>query len=292
MSISHTFVNLAGAAACWLLAAWLLPGCERQEAPAPALANPLAFCGSPSGALAAGLIKSTLHTYWHAGASAAEAHDKPPVSPFRLRAGFPQPGTVTPATAAHPPPSWVERLLSTLADLEKKRAHRDAALPISPAHQRYLNAAAHLRLRLAYALQPGDPALYEIMHLALENSGADPQAVRRLALHTASMGLSPIATPDSSLAGAGAMLNALNESLRAKPRDSARLELLRHDWELHRRCLERHRELVSEGQHAGWWKEVPEARRAEISFYAGLVSRLSEQAATALQIAGINTGSP
>jgi hypothetical protein len=282
MPIPHTLVNFSAALACWVLAAWIpQPGSPALAASGPA-PNPLAVCGSPYGALMARLIKGALDSYWHGGPQGQPSHEgeAPPALASRLRIRSSMP---LPALAGEK--LGLEGWANSLSSLEFRRTRRTSPAELSQAHKRYLNAAANRRLRLAFKLDPGDPALYEILHYSLEATAKDPasirQAARALAMQTVDQALSFQGSPAAALTGAGAMLNLMNQA--AAPPD-----VLEADWGLHLRCLDRYHSLLRLGKQEGWWDNMPDSRRSEIESYARLVERLSGEAGQFIQRNGVS----
>jgi hypothetical protein len=282
MPISHTFVNASAAVGCWVLAAWILPPGSSSRGASDPVSSPLGVCGSPYGALTARLIKGALNSYWHGGAEGQPSLQGPAPSALagRLR-----------SRAASPPPAitgdkyGLEHWARGLSSLEFRRTRRTSPAELGQAHKRYLSAAANQRLRLAFKLDPGDPALYEILHHSLETHLKDPvstrQATRALAMQTVDQALSFQGSPAAALTGAGAMLNLLNQA--ASPPD-----VLEADWRLHLRCLDRFHSLLRLGKREGWWDHMPDSRRFEIESYAELVRRLSGEARQFLQRNGVS----
>jgi len=248
-----------------------------QSAGGPAI-SPLGICGSPYGGLVARMVKGSLNRYWHNGEKEDPQSDSPVLSGrFRTRDRLKQQEEVD-----HVP--LIERWGSNLSALEARRFRRTTTAELSVGHKRYLNVAARLRLKVAFRLDPGDPALYEILHHSMiensNNAESSHQAARTLAIQTVNQALSFQGSPSAALTGAGSMLNLL--SVNSPP------EVLEADWKLHLRCLDRYHSTIRMGQKEGWWDNIPMSRRIEIHSYADLVDRLSVKARQFLQHRNIN----
>lgn len=273
MSVLRTIIIFSAALACWSLAGWIRScGHSLQNAGGSAI-TPLGVCGSPYGGLVARLVKRSLNSYWHNGEKEYPRSDSPVLSSrFRMR------DPLKPLEQVNHV-SLIERWGSNLSALEFRRFRRTTAAELSVGHKRYLNAAGRLRLKLAFRLDPGDPALYEILHQSLiensNNAESTHQAARALAVQTVNQALSFQGSPSAALTGAGSMLNLLSGN---SPPD-----VLEADWKLHLSCLERYHSTIRVGRLEGWWDNIPMSRRIEIHSYADLVDRLSMKARQFLQ---------
>ena len=279
-------MKIIAALGCWLLAGWML------SLSRPSAYSPLGVCGSPYGGLIAGLIKSSLHTYWHGGSDDHDHAGPPPRSALANR--FAQHNDFA---ASHDPPSatadsWLEKCARGVSEIEERRTKRNSPFALSPMHRRFLEAAAGWRLRLACALDPGDPALYEILHYIIQSSAADPQTAKRrsaeLAERAFAQAISAQASPAAALTGAGAMLNLLNDALQPERTATADAAALGHDWDRHRRCLMRYHDLIHQAREQGWWDNAPENRRQELDLHASLIEKLSAEVRQLLLRRGVN----
>ncbi len=217
---------------------------------------------SSYGSLAARMMKVSMHGYWHAGHA----------EPHAAHLGNPMEKDAQPHTD-----SWLERKIHWLAELEEARFAPTSNVSISKAHHRYLDATANWQLRVAYRLDPGDAALYEILHYTVMARAATPELARlaaeRLAAQTIECALSEQGGMSSALTGAGAAINLLNNDMMVG--SGIGPELVRQHWETLLNCLKRYRALRNEAVALGWWEAVPLVRRGEITSYAGLVEKIS-----------------
>ena len=281
MSLPHTLLTLTAASVLWWAGHAL--SCSQRSlqatAPPPAFALP----GSAYGSLAARLIRDSLYSYWHGGESAVPAVETkapqgtppPPPPPGRFaRKGMPKPPPQVQADV-----SWLQSRIDHLTRLEKSRTKRTSTLPLSAAHQNYLNAAADVRLRFAYQLDPGDATLYEILHFHIASRTKSPEAARSaidsLAQSAMAYGVREHGSLSDALTGAGAAINLLNDQLQPGNlrRDN---KAVISQWHALERCLERYRNLRNTAQTEGWWDGVPAVRRQEFEDHAKLLSRISE----------------
>lgn len=186
-----------------------------------------------------------------------------------------------PVPAAQTPSetSWLQARVDELSRLEKSRTRRVSTVPLSNAHQQFLYAAADVRLRFAYQLDPGDATLYEILHFHIASRTQSPEAARAAidALGQSAMayGLREGGSLSDALTGAGAAINLLNDQLQpgnARRDDKA----VSREWHALEECLERYRRLRSSAELEGWWDGVPEVRREEIEAHAKLLKRIRE----------------
>lgn len=283
MSLPHTFLTLATAGGLW----WAGHALSCSQANLHASADPPAFAlpGSAYGSLAARLIRDSLYSYWHGGESASPAAGTkpskdappPPPPPGRFaRRGMPAP---VPQTQAPSDVSWLQASVDRLAQLEKDRTKRSSTLPLSSAHQRFLNAAADVRLRFAYQLDPGDAALYEILHFHIASRTQSPDAARTsinaLAQSAMAYGVREGGSLSDALTGAGAAINLLNDQLQpGNPRRDD--QAIASQWRALDQCLQRFRDLRSQAQQEGWWEGIPAVRRQELEEHAKLLTRISE----------------
>lgn len=174
--------------------------------------------------------------------------------------------------------SWLQSRVDQLTRLEKSRTKRASTVPLSAAHQNYLNAAADVRLSFAYQLDPGDAVLYEILHFHMASRAKSPEAARvaigSLAQSAMAYGLRENGSLSDALTGAGAAINLLNDQLQPgnTRRDDQAVII---EWNALVRCLERYRNLHDTAQTEGWWNGIPEVRRQELEEHARLLSRIS-----------------
>ncbi|MDI1311246.1 MAG: hypothetical protein PSV43_03765, partial [Prosthecobacter sp.] len=279
MSLSHTLLTLTAAGGLWWGGHAL--SCSRTALHATATPPAFALPGSAYGSLAARLIRDSLYSYWHGGESAAPAASSqsstgapPPPPPGRFsRRGMPAP---VPAAQTPSETSWLQARVDELSRLEKSRTRRVSTVPLSNAHQQFLYAAADVRLRFAYQLDPGDATLYEILHFHIASRTQSPEAARAAidALGQSAMayGLREGGSLSDALTGAGAAINLLNDQLQpgnARRDDKA----VSREWHALEECLERYRRLRSSAELEGWWDGVPEVRREEIEAHAKLLKR-------------------
>jgi hypothetical protein len=313
MHVPYSLLTLAAAAACWIVSG------VAYEVPRSAMGNvephnPLAIYRSAYGSLVARLMKDSLHSYWHAGCT-DPSHDhapapggtiapRPATPPQADRAPSPA-GRFASRQAAnrqdHPahvpagphvcdqdcahdvvsaaPSSWVDRLGKSVSGMEHLRTVRNSPFAVAPAHRRFLSASADWRVHVAWLLDPGDAALYEIDHFVSVSGAPDPATAKRKALalaqRTIEHALSPQAGPMEALTGAGAAINLLNDGLRPNRPDPPKTAELLQNWRLLNLCLDRHRELREQAMQEDWWHGIPDVRRGEIETYATMLQRLS-----------------
>lgn len=257
----------------------------RQTAPgrAPAFAVP----GSAYGSLAARLIRDSLYSYWHGGEGSQALPVKqspsappPPPAPgrFARRGQLPPPvKTAAPEESAEDVgglDGWVNKL----ARLEKARTRRNSSFPLSPAHQRYVDASATTRLKLAYALDPGDAVLYEVLyfHLASRPGPLTAPALQALTAQAMQYGLRPLGSLSDALTAAGAAINVLNEQLQGNRPGSAEAPEVLAAREVLKQGLARYDALHQEAEQDGWWEGIPAIRRAELENHAAQLRRIAE----------------
>ena len=284
MSLSHTLLTLTAAGGLWWGGHAL--SCSRTALHATAAPPAFALPGSAYGSLAARLIRDSLYSYWHGGESAAPAASAqagagaappPPPPPGRFsRRGMPAP--VAPVQTPGQT-SWLQAGVDALSRLEKSRTRRASTVPLSKAHQQYLHAAADVRLRFAYQLDPGDATLYEILYFHIASRTQSSQAARAaidaLSQNAMAYGLREGGSMSDALTGAGAAINLLNDQLQpgnARRDDKA----VSREWHALEECLERYRRVRSSAEEEGWWAGVPEARRQELEAHAKLLTRIRE----------------
>jgi hypothetical protein len=134
-------------------------------------------------------------------------------------------------------------------------------------------------VHIAWELDPGDAALYEIDHFVSVSRASSPDVAKRkaneLAQRTIQHALSPQAGPVDALTGAGAAINLLNDELRPNRAEPAKTAELLHNWRVLTFCLRRHRDLRQEADEENWWGDIPDVRRGEIETYATMLERLS-----------------
>lgn len=283
MSLSHTLLTLAAAGGLWWGGHAL--SCSRTALHATAAPPAFALPGSAYGSLAARLIRDSLYSYWHGGESAAPAASAksgagaapPPPPPGRFsRRGMPAP---VPPVQTPGETSWLQAGVDALSRLEKSRTRRSSTVPLSNAHQQYLYAAADVRLRFAYQLDPGDATLYEILYFHIasrtQSSEAARAAIDALSQNAMAYGLREGGSMSDALTGAGAAINLLNDQLQ--PGNASRDDkAVSREWHALEECLERYRRLRSSAEEEGWWDGVPELRRQELEAHAKLLMRIRE----------------
>ncbi len=163
--------------------------------------------------------------------------------------------------------------------MEHMRTVRNSPFAVAAAHRSFLSAAADWRVHLAWQLDPGDSALYEIDHFVSVASAKSPEAAElkadELARRTIRHALSPQAGPVDALTGAGAAINLLNDELMRDRHAAPKTAQLLRDWRILSSCLNRHRELREQADEEDWWKDIPEVRRNEIDTYATMLTRIS-----------------
>lgn len=287
MSLPHTLLSLLAAAGLWWAGHAAMLNRPLQQSGDEVKAPLFALPGSAYGSLMARLIRDSLYSYWHGGESAAPAPASqnsnastappPPPPPGRFaRKGLRPPPP--PVEAAPPTTSWAEAEVLKLSRLEKNRTKRNSTLPLSAAHQRYLNAAGDVRLRLAYQLDPGDATLYEVFHYHL-GSHLPPQnrgpALAELAQQAMSYGLRPEASLSDCLTGAGAAINLLNEELMPENTQRNPASIQSH-WHTLQQCLNRYLAIRQQAETEGWWYGIPAIRRQEIDEHGQLLLRIRD----------------
>lgn len=160
------------------------------------------------------------------------------------------------------------------------RSVRNSPFAVAAAHRKFLSASADWRVHVAWELDPGDSALYEIDHFVSVASAPSLEAAKRkaeeLAQRTIQHALSPQAGPVEALTGAGAAINLLNDELRPNRPNPPKTEQLLRDWRTLSFCLKRHRDLREQADEQDWWNDIPEVRRQEIETYATMLTRLSD----------------
>ena len=289
MPLPHTFLSLAAAAGLWWAGHAL--SCSRPALQAEAVPPVFAVPGSAYGSLMARMIRDSLFSYWHGGQSAAPAPEvtppptaqqapPPPPPPGRFaRKGMPPPVAPKPVEQPAADLSWLDGQVDRLARLEKARTRRNNPLPMSAAHQRYVNSAGDVRLRLAYELDPGDAVLYEILHYHLASrtqpGGEGEPALEELAEKALAYGLRPGGSLSDALTGAGAAINLLNNELRPENR-RRNLALVQKQWKNLEVSLARYQEIRSRAQAEGWWEEIPPLRRQELEEHAKMLTRIRD----------------
>jgi hypothetical protein len=252
--------------------------------------NPLGLRRSAYGSLMARLMKDSMHNYWHAGrmespaahnaagAAGGPAHDPAHAHNHDPNHKNPPEGAASENASGHFE-SRLEQVSEWVSLLEEHRTTPTSRLNLSPAHRRYLEGTANWHLKLAYRLDPGDAALYEILHFTAMSRAPSAEAAQRvaesLAASTIAHALSPQGGLSSALTGAGAAINLLNNELQTGGGIAVtREEMLRH-WELLTKCLARYWQLRAEAGAEGWWEAIPPTRQKEIGAYAALVQRIA-----------------
>lgn len=257
----------------------------RQTAPgrAPAFAVP----GSAYGSLAARLIRDSLYSYWHGGEGSQALPVKqpsstapPPSAPgrFTRRGQPPQPVKTPPPEDTAEEMGGLDGWVDKLARLEKARTQRNSSFPLSPAHQRYVDASATTRLKLAYALDPGDAVLYEVLyfHLASRPGPTMAAALQALTAQAMEYGLRPQGSLSDALTAAGAAINVLNEQLQGNRPGSAEVPAVLAARQVLKQGLARYDALRGEARQNGWWEGIPAVRRAELENHAAQLRRIAE----------------
>ncbi|MES2505325.1 MAG: hypothetical protein V4599_01380 [Verrucomicrobiota bacterium] len=283
MPLPHTLLSLAAAAGLWWAGHAVTctrPALQPEETP-----RAFALPGSAYGSLMARLIRDSLYSYWHGGESAAaastppaakDAPAPPPPAGRFARKGMPVPPVIQPADPETP---WLQKRVDALASLEKGRTRRNSPFPVSGTHQRYLNAAGDVRLRLAYQLDPGDSTLYEILHFHISARTQPPEAatpaLQALAQRAMTYGLRQEASLADALTGAGAAINLLNEELRPGQTLHDAGAISRHRETL-ANCLQHYQHIRSTAQAEGWWEKIPLLRRQELEEHAKFLTRISD----------------
>lgn len=166
--------------------------------------------------------------------------------------------------------------MANLALLEKNRTRRNSAFPLSAAHQRYLNAAGDVRLRLAYQLDPGDATLYEILYYHMASRAQlRVQALQELNQRAMAYGLREQGSLSDALTSAGAAINVLNAQLipENKQRDAS---LIDHAKSILDSSLTRYAKIRDTAKSEGWWEGIPPIRRQELEEHAALLNRIRE----------------
>ena len=234
------------------------------------------IAGSGYGSLLARLMRNSLHSYWHVGEGVnmiAPLVNKPPSSILNR---FSRRIKVT--AIQKEDFSRLKSYVRIIYALEVKRTKRNSPFQLSTAHQRYLNAAADWRLRLAYKIDPGDVMLYEILHYELASRSQHPEAARELTNALAQEAIVFSTREQSSLSslltGASAVINIINNLLDS---ESSRLapEVVRQHWNVLDRYLMRYRNLKSAAQAEGWWDGIPTIRQQELEEHYLLLERIS-----------------
>lgn len=244
--------------------------------------NPLAIRRSGYGSFAARLMKDSMHNYWHAGcADPSPGHSHEQVETAARNLG----------EAAGGPKSWLQRSSEQISEWEEHRKAAPKNFKIRAAHRQYLEATAARYVRAAYHLDPGDAALYEILHYTeISRAGSPERAVQVseiLAKETIAHALSPVGGCSSALTGAGAAINLLNNEMQAGAPLDTPPERLRRHWEMLSECLKRYHTLRQAAISGGWWESIPTVRRREIESYAGLIEKLSGGISRKLRASGV-----
>jgi hypothetical protein len=318
MHLPHPLITLPIAASCWLLVGVCHDVILTPEGDAGDR-NPLGICRSAYGSLMARLMKNSLESYWHAGCTdTSHGHVVPakpsavPAAPavlpsagrFARRQAEPAtaPGQANaPLVAAAAAPhvcgdncnhgadpvaaapaeseSWIDRLGKGICRMEHMRSVRNSPFAVAPTHRRFLSASADWRVHIAWTLDPGDAALYEVDYYTAMSRGPSietaQQKAERLSRETIQHALSPQASLADALTGAGAAINLLNAQLlpnRPTPPDVAGVW---RDWRVLKFCLTRHRDLRQQAAEEDWWADIPEVRRQEIETYAKMLMHLT-----------------
>jgi hypothetical protein len=284
MHLSHTLLSLGAAAACWTVAG------ISYEVPRASMGNvephnPLAICRSAYGSLIARLMKDSLESYWHGGST--HPPHKHATAPAGVAKHDPDDDEDHDHDHDHPPvvastkapSSWIDRCGRSVSQMEHMRSVRNSPFAVAPNHRLFLSASADWRVHIAWELDPGDAALYEIDHFVSLSRATSPAAAKRkveeLAQRTIQHALSPQAGPVDALTGAGAVINILNDELLTNRPEPPKAEEVLHNWRVLTFCLRRHRDLRQEADEENWWSDIPDVRRGEIETYATMLERLS-----------------
>lgn len=282
MSFSRSILILGMIALLWWSShAW----CRSQQTVGANTVPPaFALSGSAYGSLAARLIRDSLYSYWHGGESFMSTSEnksasaalplQPPPGRFARKGIFPPSPPQIQSNV-----SWFRSLVDALTKLEKNRTKRISSLPLSAAHRHYLNAAADVRLRFAYRLDPGDAILYEILHFHIATHTFPPEAARSaldsLAQNAMIYAVREGGSLSDALTGAGAAINMLNDQLQ--PRNPRRdINAINNHWRSLELCLERYQSLRSNAQAEGWWNGISDLRRQEFEEHASLLIRIRD----------------
>ena len=163
--------------------------------------------------------------------------------------------------------------------MEHMRSVRNSPFAVAPNHRLFLSASADWRVHIAWELDPGDAALYEVDHFVSVARATSPDVAKRkaeeLAQRTIQHALSPQASLMDALTGAGAVINLLNDELLPdRPEPPKATEVL-HNWRVLNFCLRRHHDLRQEADEENWWDDIPDVRRGEIETYARMLEHLS-----------------
>lgn len=306
MHVPHSLLTLGAAATCWIVAGV----CYETPRSADGHMEPhnaLAIRRSAYGSLIARLMKDSLHNYWHAGctdpshehgtkpaATPAPSPSPSPAGRFAARqasqksdspAHAPGGGHVCGSDCDHARPktsptlSWVDRLGRSVSRIEHMRSVRNSPFAVAPTHRLFLSASADWRVHVAWQLDPGDAALYEIDHFVsltrATSAESAKQKAEELARRTIQHALSPQAGPAEALTGAGAAINLLNDKMRRDQTEPVKTAELLRDWRALMFCLNRHHALRQEADEEDWWNDIPDVRRTEIETYATMLERLS-----------------
>lgn len=263
---------LISAVLLWLASLWIAP----KPVPPSTRAPVLGVAGSAYGSLMARLMRDSLFSYWHEGAS-AQGHDHedefgPHPSPaVNLRKLLNLPEQMLGKEVA-PDKSWLERISERLESLEASRTRRNSSFAVSASHRRYMTSAATWRLRVAYSLDPGDVFLYEILHAQTTGD----QAGRALAEQAITRGCRPTAGFSEALTGAGAAVNLLNEALRPEKATTFDNTAATRCFSVLEQCMLRYQRLRETAVLEQWWEGIPEERREELDTHAEFLKRLSD----------------
>lgn len=301
MRIPHTLLMVLAAAVLWGFSRYAAPYPPKEVEEVPAIAIP----GSAFGSLIARTMRESLYSYWHGGEAyramatkaakqeaASSAPAPPPTTPgvFKRRTGASDaPAAASPAAAAPvlPEPDLelsgtgtpVDKVAGLLNKLESQRTRKSGPVVLSPAHRRYIEASAGWRLRLAYNLDPGDPALYEILyHYITTTSSQDLVQIKERSRIVTEKALAQAKSSQggmaSALTGVGAAINNLNDLiLAAQPGFPSKSEIDPH-WENILSCQQQFRETRAAAEQEGWWLNIPLARRVELDSHARFLDGL------------------
>lgn len=280
MSFPHTLINWAIAGGLWCGAHLIF--CFQTSADNPRPSAAFAIAGSAYGSLAARLIRDSLHSYWHGGESysriGGKTHESSRELPkFTLRAAHAKQAHELNKKLIFSGGLWIDGIVNVVDQLEKKRTKRSSNLPLSNAHHRFLDAAADMRLRFAYELDPGDPTLYEILHFHIvsrsDSSVAAQVAAEMLAQKAISYALHEQAGLSAALTGAGAAINLLNIRLQHGP-TASHDPLIKYYIQHLEECLVKYATLRANAQNEGWWSKISDIRRKEIEDHAQMLNRI------------------
>ncbi len=250
-----------------------------SPAPAPAAASPAPAPAAPAPPPAGAGVFSRRRL------AAGQPVEPPPPPPAGLPA-IPAQETAPAATS-----SLLDRSIQWISRLEAGRTKRpgQGQMTLSQAHLRYVNAAAGWRLRLAYALDPGDASLYEILNqhavteilqqqrtVTPETEAQARASVKALARRAIDYARTERAGLAEALTAAGAAVNLLNNALETLAAGASTPADVVSSWNIIEENVTRYQTLRATAVAEGWWEGIPLIRRQE----------LDEQAQNLIQLSG------